>query len=178
MTQDITPPEAAASAHRHASRTGTDYVTDAIQTDAAINPGNSGGPLVDLTGKVIGINAAIASLPSTASSQGGSTGVGFAIPIDHAKRIAQEIIDTGHATRAVLGASAADATAGADSPLTVGDTAGLKAGDVITKVGDQRIDSADALIAAVRAQHRREHQLHPRPGRLHRHVTLGSAAAN
>jgi putative serine protease PepD len=136
---------------------------DAIQTDAAINPGNSGGPLVDLTGKVIGINAAIASLSSTSSSQGGSIGVGFAIPIDQAKRIAQEIIDTGHATRAVLGASVADATAGANGLLTVGatvgqvtaggpaDTTGLKAGDVITKVGDQRIDSADALIAAVRA---------------------------
>ena len=97
------------------------------------------------------------------TSQGGSIGVGFAIPIDQAKRIAQEIIDTGHATRAVLGASVADATAGANGLLTVGatvgqvtaggpaDTAGLKAGDVITKVGDQRIESADALIAAVRA---------------------------
>jgi putative serine protease PepD len=136
---------------------------DAIQTDAAINPGNSGGPLVDLTGKVIGINAAIASLSSTASSQGGSIGVGFAIPIDQAKRIAKEIIDTGHATRAVLGASVSDATTGANSLLTVGatigqvtaggpaDTAGLKTGDIITKIGDQHIDSADALVAAVRA---------------------------
>jgi len=139
-----------------------DTVMDAIQTDAAINPGNSGGPLVDLTGKVIGINAAIASLSSTASSQGGSIGVGFAIPIDQAKRIAKEIIDTGHATRAVLGASVSDATTGANSLLTVGatigqvtaggpaDTAGLKTGDIITKIGDQHIDSADALIAAVR----------------------------
>ena len=140
-----------------------DTVMDAIQTDAAINPGNSGGPLVDLTGKVIGINAAIASLSSTASSQGGSIGVGFAIPIDQAKRIAKEIIDTGHATRAVLGASVSDATTGANSLLTVGatigqvtaggpaDTAGLKTGDIITKIGDQHIDSADALVAAVRA---------------------------
>ena len=140
-----------------------DTVMDAIQTDAAINPGNSGGPLVDLTGSVIAVNAAIASLSSTASSQGGSIGVGFAIPIDQATRIAQEIIDTGHATRAVLGAAVSDATTGANGQLTVGatigqvtpggpaDTAGLKTGDVITKIGDRRIDSADALVADVRA---------------------------
>ena len=67
-------------------------VINAIQTDAAINPGNSGGPLVDMSGKVIGINSAIASLSSSASGEAGSIGVGFAIPIDQAKRIADEII--------------------------------------------------------------------------------------
>ena len=83
---------------------------NAVQTDAAINPGNSGGALVDMNGAVIGINSAIASLSqSTDGSQPGSIGVGFAIPIDQAKRIAQEIIDTGKATHAVLGASVGDA---------------------------------------------------------------------
>jgi len=143
--------------------TSQDTVINAIQTDAAINPGNSGGPLVDMSGQVIGINSAIASLSSTAGGQGGSIGVGFAIPIDQAKRIAQQIIDTGHATHAVLGASVSDATDGANSLLTVGakigeitagggaEKAGLKAGDVITKVGDQHVDSEDALVAAVRS---------------------------
>jgi putative serine protease PepD len=138
-------------------------VMNAVQTDAAINPGNSGGPLVDLSGRVIGIDSAIASLSSGSSGQAGSIGVGFAIPIDQAKRIAQEIIDTGHATHAVLGAAVSDATTGTNSLLTTGasigkvtagsgaDTAGLKAGDVITKVGDQRVDSADALIATIHA---------------------------
>jgi putative serine protease PepD len=148
------------------SSTGTsqDTVMNAVQTDAAINPGNSGGPLVDMTGKVIGINSAIASLSSSSSSsQSGSIGVGFAIPIDQAKRIAQEIIDTGHATHALLGATVSDATDGANSLLTVGakigeitagsgaEKAGLKAGDVITKVGDQHVDSGDALVAAIRS---------------------------
>jgi putative serine protease PepD len=146
------------------SQTGTsqDTVMNAIQTDAAINPGNSGGPLVDMSGNVIGINSAIASL-SSSSSEGGSIGVGFAIPIDQAKRIAQEIIDTGTATHAVLGASVGDATEGDNSLLTVGakvadvtagsgaEQAGLKSGDVITKLGSQNVDSADALIAAVRS---------------------------
>jgi putative serine protease PepD len=145
------------------STTNQDTVMNAVQTDAAINPGNSGGPLVDMAGRVIGINSAIASLSSSSSGQAGSIGVGFSIPIDQAKRVAQEIIDTGHATHAVLGASVSDATTGTNSLLTVGasigqvtagsgaDTAGLKAGDVITTVGDQHIDSADALIATIRA---------------------------
>ena len=147
------------------SSTSQDTVMNAIQTDAAINPGNSGGPLVDMSGNVIGINSAIASLSSSSSSssEAGSIGVGFAIPIDQAKRIAQEIIDTGKATHAVLGASVGDATEGDNSLLTVGAkvadvtagsgaaSAGLQAGDVITKLGSQNVDSADALIAAVRS---------------------------
>jgi len=122
---------------------------DAIQTDAAINPGNSGGPLVDLTGRVIGVNAAIASLSSTASSQGGSIGVGFAIPIDQATRIAQEIIDTGHAIRAVLGAAVSDATAGANGQLTVGATIGqvTPAARRHGRVEDRRRDHQDRRSA-------------------------------
>ena len=124
---------------------------NAIQTDAAINPGNSGGPLVDMSGNVIGINSAIASLStSTDGSQAGSIGVGFAIPIDQAKRIAQEIIDTGTATHAVLGASVGTRPPGpARSPPVGakladdhrrqrrGEAAGLQSGDVVTKVGSQ-----------------------------------------
>src|SRR6478609_9635302 len=138
-------------------------VINAIQTDAAINPGNSGGPLVDMSGKVIGINSAIASLSSTDSGEAGSIGVGFAIPIDQAKRIADEIIQTGKATHAVLGASVGDSTLNGNSLLTNGATisaitagggaeaARLKVGDVITKVGDQKVESADALVAAIRS---------------------------
>jgi len=149
-----------------------DTVLNAIQTDAAINPGNSGGALVDMTGAVIGINSAIASLSSSSSSsQSGSIGVGFAIPIDQAHRIAQEIINTGHANHAVLGASVGDApdgttaaaTAAAAAGLSVGAkiaqvtsggaaaSGGLVAGDVITKIDGVLVSSADALIATVRS---------------------------
>jgi putative serine protease PepD len=139
-------------------------VLNAIQTDAAINPGNSGGPLVDMNGNVIGINSAIASLSdSSSSSQSGSIGVGFSIPIDQAHRVAQEIINTGKAQHAVLGASVRDnATSQTQMPTgalvasVIADggaaKAGLKEGDVITKVGDLPVDSADALIAAIRSQ--------------------------
>ena len=81
---------------------------DAIQTDAPINPGNSGGPLVNARGQVIGVDAAIDTLgddPLT-GTQGGSIGLGFAIPINQARRVAEELIRTGHAVHAVIGASA------------------------------------------------------------------------
>ncbi len=154
------------------SSTSQDTVLNAIQTDAAINPGNSGGALVDMSGAVIGINSAIASLSSGSSSgQSGSIGVGFAIPIDQAWRIAQEIINTGHATHAVLGASVGDAAEGtsataqaeAEAGLSVGAkiasvtsgggaaAAGLQANDVITKIGGTPVGSADALIATIRS---------------------------
>ncbi|MBM9468474.1 S1C family serine protease [Nakamurella leprariae] len=139
--------------------TSQDTVMNAIQTDAAINPGNSGGALVDMNGAVIGINSAIASTAS--SGEAGNIGVGFAIPIDQAKRIAQEIIETGQATHAVLGASVQDASvtsegeAGATiAQVTAGggaEAAGLQAGDVVTKLDDQLVESADGLIAAVRS---------------------------
>ena len=152
--------------------TAQDTVLNAIQTDAAINPGNSGGALVNMSGAVIGINSAIASLSSGSSStQSGSIGVGFAIPIDQAHRIAQEIISTGHATHALLGASVGDApvatvadpTQAAQAGLSAGAKiasvtsgggaagAGLAAGDVITKIGSAQVDSADALIATIRS---------------------------
>jgi putative serine protease PepD len=143
-------------------------VFNAVQTDAAINPGNSGGPLVDLNGSVVGINAAIASngsggglqIPGQAT-QSGNIGIGFAIPSDEASRIASELIATGKATHAILGVEVTNAAAGSTgtagvtlhtvTPGGVADKAGLKAGDLITKLGDQQVSTADALIAAVRS---------------------------
>ncbi len=137
-------------------------VLSAIQTDAAINPGNSGGPLLNMQGQVIGINSAIASL-SSGSSEVGSIGVGFAIPIDSAARIAQEIMKTGSSSHAVLGASVTNATDGAGGLIPTGaeirdvtaggaaEAAGLKVGDVITAVNGNLIESADALVATIRS---------------------------
>ncbi len=170
-----------------------DTVINAVQTDAAINPGNSGGALVDMGGNVIGINSAIASLSDTSNGgQAGNIGVGFAIPIDQAKRIAQEIIDNGKATHAVLGAAVGDATdgnsqipTGADiDSVTAGsgaEAAGLQKGDVVTAIGDIKIESADALIAAVRSQtpNGTTTVTFIRDGKSQTvNVTLGSAAAN
>jgi putative serine protease PepD len=140
---------------------------DAIQTDAAINPGNSGGPLVDLAGRVIGINSAIASLSSTTDAQAGSIGVGFAIPVDEARSIAQQLIRTGRATHPVIGVQAT--TVGGDgkgprgarvSVLVSGGAAkraGVRVGDVITRVGTRVITSVDQLVVALRAHEVGEH---------------------
>ena len=176
-----------------ASGASQDTVINAVQTDAAINPGNSGGALVDMNGAVIGINSAIASLSQSADgSQPGSIGVGFAIPIDQAKRIAQEIIDTGKATHAVLGASVGDA-ADESSQIPTGakiasivagggaEAAGLEAGDVITGINNQSVESADALIAAVRSStpNGSTQVTYTRDGESKTiTVTLGSADAN
>ena len=144
-------------------------IFDAMQTDAAINPGNSGGPLVDLNGNVVGINAAIATADSGGlpipgqSQQSGSIGIGFAIPSDEASRIADELITTGKATHAVIGVQVNQSSNGQSTNTTLGATlstvqsgspaanAGLKAGDVITAVGNQRIEDADGLVAAIRS---------------------------
>ncbi|AZG45218.1 trypsin-like peptidase domain-containing protein [Gordonia insulae] len=138
---------------------GTTSVIDAIQTDAAINPGNSGGALVNAKGALIGINTAIATLGASAEQQGGSIGLGFAIPIDQAIRVAYELRDTGKATQAGLGVSVranteveqpgayiSDVTAGGPA-----DKAGIPQGAVVTKVDDRNIASGDALVAAVRS---------------------------
>ena len=80
-------------------QTGQHSVMSAIQTDAAINPGNSGGALVDMNGDLIGVNSAIASMgggQDSPGAQAGSIGLGFAIPVDQAKRIADELVATGH----------------------------------------------------------------------------------
>ncbi|HEX6935040.1 MAG TPA: trypsin-like peptidase domain-containing protein [Actinomycetes bacterium] len=128
-------------------------VIDAIQTDAAINPGNSGGPLVNMRGEVVGINSAIATLG--AGGQSGSIGLGFSIPIDQARAIATQLIDSGTATHAQLGVSVQDTADGAAVAListgSTAEKAGLRVGDVITRVGDRTIEDADSLIAAIRS---------------------------
>lgn len=134
-------------------------VLDAIQTDAAINPGNSGGALVNMSGELVGINSAIATLGADAGGvQGGSIGLGFAIPVDQAKRIADELIQTGSAARASLGVQVGN-DAGVDGAKIVEVTsggaaaaAGLPAGVVVTKLDERVIGSADALVAAVRSK--------------------------
>lgn len=133
-------------------------VLDAIQTDAAINPGNSGGALVNMNGELVGINSAIATLGADAGgAPGGSIGLGFAIPVDQAKRIADELIQTGTASRASLGVQVGN-DAGADGAKIVevssggaAAAAGLPNGVLVTKVDDRVIGSADALVAAVRS---------------------------
>ena len=141
------------------SATSLPTVIDAIQTDAAINPGNSGGALVNMSGQVIGINSAIATLGAT-GGQSGNIGVGFAIPIDQAKSIADQLIASGHATHPMLGVSVADAaTASGTAQVVVRQVqagspaakAGLRAGDVITALDGKNVTDADALVAAVRS---------------------------
>ncbi len=134
----------------------TDAVIDALQTDAPINPGNSGGALVDASGAVIGVNSAIRTLGDSAS---GSIGLGFAIPIDYARDIAEQLIRTGTAVHTTIGVDARSATDGttlgaqvqnvrAGSPA---EAAGIVEGDVITRVGDRSVGSADELIVAVQS---------------------------
>ncbi|GAA1316317.1 S1C family serine protease [Pseudonocardia xinjiangensis] len=130
-------------------------VIDAIQTDAAINPGNSGGPLVDSTGAVVGINTAIRSL---GMGEGGSIGLGFAIPIDDARTIAEELIRTGVVTHAEIGINARSVSDGTTDGAQVQNVqqggaaaaAGIVEGDVIVRVGDRPIAGADELVVAVR----------------------------
>ena len=141
--------------------TGSSINLSVIQTDAAINPGNSGGALVDEKGRLIGVNVAIANAGST--GQSGSIGVGFAIPSNIAKRIANEIIKSGSASHALLGAMVSDATNSSNQAsfsigakvekLTPGGAAekgGVQVGDVIVKFNGNAISSASELTAAVR----------------------------
>ena len=140
---------------------GSVSVLDAIQTDAAINPGNSGGALVNMNGELIGVNSAIASLGAgdagAGGGQSGSIGLGFAIPADQAKRIADELISTGTASHGSLGVQLSkDASNGAAVAQVVDGgpaaTAGLPSSSVITKIDDQIIDGPEALVAAVRSR--------------------------
>lgn len=135
---------------------------NALQTDAAINPGNSGGPLVDSTGSVIGVNSAIATLGSSFLSQTGSIGLGFAIPINQARKTAEQLIKNGKATYPVIGVSVdmnysgsgAQIAKNVDSISKGGpaEKAGLKAGDIITEFDGRTISSAEELIVAIRSK--------------------------
>ncbi|MFE7071964.1 trypsin-like peptidase domain-containing protein [Streptomyces sp. NPDC057620] len=141
---------------------------DALQTDAPINPGNSGGPLVDSKARVIGINSAIRSADSGSDLEGGqsgSIGLGFAIPINQGRRVAEELINTGRATHPVIGVTldmeysgdgARVGVKGNDGGTAVtrggpGARAGIKAGDVITEVDGQRVHSGEELIVKTRS---------------------------
>ncbi|WP_274560419.1 S1C family serine protease [Streptomyces spiramyceticus] len=139
----------------------------ALQTDASINPGNSGGPLLDSRGAVIGINSAIQSAGTGGGfgqSQAGSIGLGFAIPVNQADTVAQQLIKTRQPVYPVIGATvsmdekseggATIADTGADGSAAIqpdgpAAKAGLKPGDVITKLGDRAIDSGPTLISEI-----------------------------
>lgn len=141
---------------------GESSFINALQTDAAVNPGNSGGPLVDATGAAIGVNSAIASLGSSFGSQSGSIGLGFAIPINQARRTADQLIKNGKATYPILGISLDLSYTGAGARIadvasaissgSPAEKAGLKPGDVITRFDGNAIAKGDDLIVAVRAK--------------------------
>jgi putative serine protease PepD len=131
---------------------------NAVQTDAAINPGNSGGPLVDLAGRVVGVNSAIATTGNSGSGQAGNIGVGFAIPIDQVKITADQILRTGEARYPVIGATVnTGATTGTGARIlgvkssSPAADAGLRTGDVVTAVAGEPVADGIALIVAIRA---------------------------
>jgi putative serine protease PepD len=142
-----------------ASRTA--LLIDAVQTDAAINPGNSGGALVNCGGNLIGIPTAGATVPSpSGEASGGSIGLGFAIPVNLATKVADEIIATGTVTHAFIGIQAEPLTASATGqsgaeglrvavvvPSGPAASAGLRVGDIITSIDGQAAVSTDQLMA-------------------------------
>ncbi|NML54014.1 PDZ domain-containing protein [Streptomyces sp. R302] len=143
---------------------GSNSYMSALQTDASINPGNSGGPLLDAAGAVIGINSAIQSTGgSYGQSQAGSIGLGFAIPVNQAKAVAEQLIKTGKPVYPVIGATvnmndkgegariAEQGAGGTDAVTPSGPAAkaGLRPGDVITAFGDHPIDSGPSLISEI-----------------------------
>ena len=147
---------------------GSDIVTNAVQIDAAINPGNSGGPTFNAAGQVIGINSSIAST-ATSSDSAGSIGIGFAIPSNLVKRVANEIIKDGKVQHVALGVTITTGTVEADGVTRAGakvtagtsgsavvsgspaDKAGLKVGDVIVAYDGNAVSSTYSLLGYVRA---------------------------
>lgn len=132
---------------------------NAVQTDAAVNPGNSGGPLVDLRGRVVGVNSAIATVAGAATGgQGGNIGVAFAIPVEQVRVTADEILRTGEASYPVIGASISSgpeddgARVEEVTPGSPAAGAGLQKGDVITGINGQTVSDNASLIVAIRAQ--------------------------
>ncbi|MGZ4277467.1 MAG: S1C family serine protease [Solirubrobacteraceae bacterium] len=129
-------------------------ISGALQTDAALNPGNSGGPLLDASGGVIGINSQIESSSQNGSSQGGNTGIGFAVPSNVVKRVVSTLAEGGTVRHGYLGVSSGDASGGGAQIGQVAsggpaDRAGLRAGDVIVRVGSTNIADAAALGTAI-----------------------------
>ncbi|TDE44199.1 PDZ domain-containing protein [Nonomuraea mesophila] len=138
----------------------------AIQTDAAINPGNSGGPLVNGRGEVVGVNSAIATLSRSLNSQSGSIGLGFAIPVNQTRRVAEELIATGRAKRPKIGilldrdykgqgVRIASEPVGGQQPVDAdgpAGKAGLKAGDVILEIDGLALQDGNELIALIRSK--------------------------
>ena len=130
---------------------------NAIQTDAAINPGNSGGPLLNSVGQVIGVNSAIATLAPSFNGEAGSIGLGFAIPINSARRIAEEIIETGDSSTPIIGVTLDTTyTDGGSriSEVTPGgpaDVAGLRSGDIITSLQGRETSDSTELVVAIRS---------------------------
>jgi putative serine protease PepD len=143
---------------------GDAVVTNAIQTDAAVNPGNSGGALVDANGRVIGVTSSIASLGST-GGQSGNIGLGFAIPSNEARDVADQLLKSGTVQHAFLGVTLRDGSVqlnGAErqaaviQDVTSGTAAakgGLRSGDSVVAVNGAPLEGADSLIAAIRALH-------------------------
>jgi putative serine protease PepD len=142
---------------------------NAIQTDAAINPGNSGGPLLDMAGRVIGVNSAIARVASSqggSDTQSGSIGVGFAIPSDQIRKTAEQLISRGKATHPVIGVGLdpsyegegvkiASVSQNGVPPISKGgpaDKAGLRAGEVILKFDGRTVTGPDEFVVAIRAK--------------------------
>ncbi|WP_205709638.1 S1C family serine protease, partial [Kineococcus siccus] len=169
LTQQEAPEQAPSSPFGggQSPTTGETAATNAIQTDAAINPGNSGGALVDSSGRVIGINSSIASLGSSSSqAQSGSIGLGFAIPSNEVKLIADQLVKSGTAQHAWLGVSLAQqpATVTVDgagrtgaqvADVTAGTpaaSAGVRAGDVVTAVDGVPVTGFDSLTATIRGK--------------------------
>ncbi|MGO4131149.1 S1C family serine protease [Janibacter sp. RAF52] len=141
----------------------TPVVTSAIQTSAAVNPGNSGGALVDAAGRLVGINSSIATLGGS-EGQSGSIGIGFAIPVDEAQWIAEQLIEDGTAQHAFLGVTPTDGTATVGSATRSGaeirsvtsgspaEDAGLREGDLVVGVDDSPVTSAESLVGLVHAR--------------------------
>jgi putative serine protease PepD len=159
LNRPVIPASDSGSSSQSTPSTSTTAL-DAIQTDAAINPGNSGGPLIDMNGNVIGINSAIESTGSDSmtSSEAGSIGLGFAIPISQAKPVIEELEAKKVPTHSVLGVEVQDASTTAThtgamlASITAGGSAsnaGLQKGDEVIKIDDQEVDGSDALEAAV-----------------------------
>lgn len=156
---------------------------NAIQTDAAINPGNSGGPLLDGVGRVIGINSAIASM-ATGNSEAGNIGLGFAIPINTAKRIAEELMATGTSKTPIIGVNLDTSYEGPGAKvleLTPGgpsEAAGLQKGDIITSLAGRLIDDSTELVVAIRTfapGDQVEVEIERGGGSVTATITLGSA---